>query len=90
MKKTGEIDYENADADLEKINKVFNVDVMKNSYSDPKGGFSQEDYAYGKDGFHPEDATIEDYHEMLEGFCSMVLHEPLLFIKSSGPVSRVM
>ena len=81
MVQSGEIDYENADADLEKINKVFNVDVMKNSYSDPKGGFSQEDYAYGKDGFHPEDATIEDYHEMLEGFCSMVLHEPLLFIK---------
>lgn len=81
MVQSNEIDYEGVSEDLEKIDKVFNVEVMKKSYSDPRGGFSQEGFAYGKEGFHPEDATEEEYHEMLEGFCRMVLHKPLLFAK---------
>lgn len=81
MVQSNEVDYEGVSEDLEKIDRVFNVEVMKQSYSDPKGGFSQEGFAYGKEGFHPENATVEDYHEMLEGFCRMVLHKPLLFAK---------
>lgn len=81
MVQTDELDYEGVEEDLEKINVVFNVEVMRKSYSDPAGGFNQQDFAYGKEGFHPEQATEEEYHEMLHGFISLVFHKPLLFVK---------
>lgn len=81
MIQSGELHYEGVEADLDLINKVYNVEVMRQSYSDPMGGFSQPDFAYGKEGFNPESATEEEYHAMLLGFIRMVLHKPGLFVK---------
>ena len=51
MVQTKSLNSPSLEQDLNKINRVYNVNVMLESYSDPSGSFSQDDFAYGKEGF---------------------------------------
>jgi hypothetical protein len=76
-----DLNSDHLESDLSKIDKVFSVDIMKNSVASPLST-SVEGSAWSKEGIWDNIYCSDyDWKNMLEAYANLVYFNPLLFIK---------
>ena len=76
-----DLNSDNLSRDLEQIDKVFSVEMMKNSEASPLSA-NIEGAAWYKEGFWDNIyCTKEDWNNMLKAYCNIVYFNPQLFLK---------